>query len=264
MGNRPIVRDIVPGTRRERKVNWGDAQSVTSDQRAPLFSMQAEQGTSLVLTIEAVAFSIPEDALGTGDFRPYVHVAYGNGGIDVEAEYDVTHRCVIPIVAASATVSVFIKSLPLPQPNGEFLEAPVPAAATAQFRGFASQGTDGQSPFPTRWVPQMGLNQGQIAEGQARLTHLHAFGVPSGEATGLRYLQLFDAIGPLVNGDIPVHVFPLTVPAPSPADPISSGGAFFGQTRGFVEGLAWALSTTPFVLTLDLESTAFVAAELQQ
>jgi hypothetical protein len=263
MGRTRVV-DIVPGTRRQRKVNWGDAQTVQSGQPATLFMMNGEQGTSLVLTIECVTLSIPDDDIGTADFRPYALVSFGNGGSDVFAEYDVTHRVVIPIVAASATVQVVIRSLPLPLANGTFAEAPVPAAATASFRGFASQGTDGQSPYPTRWVPQMGANQGAITDTQARLTYLHAFAVPTGEATGLRYLQLFDtAITPLENGAIPVHVFPVNVPSPAPTDPIAVG-AQFGETRGFVNGLAWALSTTPYVLTLDAGSTAFVAAELQQ
>jgi hypothetical protein len=262
------VRPRLAGTRREHQVNYGNAAKVAGSARSSLFYMSQEQGSDLLLTIECVSISIPSAAIGTGDFRPYAHVAWGHGGTDVEADFEVTYRQRIPVAASTVKVDVFLKALPLAQSDGTELNAAVPSGATAAFRGFVSEGADAEPLYPTMWVTQMGAGAGNLVgpKGvgllvgqQARLATLRAFTTDSAGG-GARYLQLFDQAAAPANGAIPVDCFPLNAPpttAPAEVPPWA-----FGQTRAFVQGLAWAVSTTPFVLTLDPNAQAFVTAEL--
>ncbi len=260
------VRPRLAGTRREHQVNYGNSANVEGGRRAPLFTMSQEQGSDLLVTIECATLALPATAIGTGDFRPYAHLAWGHGGTDVEADFEVTYRQRIPICASGVNVEVFLKSLPLAQADGTQTIAPVPASARASFRGFVSEGTDAEPLFPTMWIAQMGLSAGNLVgpKGvgvlvgqQVRLASLRAFAVDA-TAAGPRYLQLFDRAAAPADGAVPVDVFPLPAGAAAEAVPPQ----VFGQTRAFVQGLAWAVSSTPFVLTLDASAEAFVAAEL--
>ena len=260
------VRPRLGGTRREHQVNYGNSANVEGGRRAPLFTMSQEQGSDLLVTIECASLSVPAAAIGTGDFRPYAHIAWGHGGTDVEADFEVTYRQRIPLCASGVNVEVFLKSLPLAQANGTQVTAPVPAAARASFRGFVSEGTDAEPLFPTMWIVQMGVSAGNLVgpkgrgvlvAQQARLASLRAFAIDTAGA-GPRYLQLFDGSAAPADGALPVDVFPLPADSAAAAVPPHA----FGQTRAFTQGLAWAVSSTPFVLTRDVSAQAFVAAEL--
>jgi hypothetical protein len=250
------VRPIIPTTRRERVANYGDAQRVTGPNLATLFHWSAEQSWQIVLYVQCEEFVIPAPAIGTADFRPFVRISWGHGASSNETDVEVTYRQRIPLVCSTLHVQCFIASLPLAQSNGTTVEAPVPVGAAARFRGFMGEGVDGVPLFPTQWVTQMGTGAGQIRAGQTRLSSFRAF-LPVATASP-RYLLLLDQNAPPANGQIPVDGFPLVVPPNQSSPP----GLPLGQTRGFVQGLAWAVSSTPFVVTLDPAAQAFVCAEL--
>lgn len=271
------LRDVderIPGTRRQRQVNFGNTQSVVGDQRQPLVDVSQEDSSDLLLTVKCEALSIPAASIGTGDWRPYVKVAWGHGGIDVEAEFEVTFRQRIPLSASKVDVSCFLKSVPLPQSDGTVLFIPVPPTATAAFRGFLSEGTDAEPYYPTRWAEQMDLNAGTLvgAPGiglytgsQARLVTFRGWALTEVQGqTGpfARYLHLFDQNTVPVSGDIPVDGWPIT--CPPTAEPSQVPPDAFKCTRSFTQGLSWAISTTPFVLSLDTHASAFIVAELMQ
>ncbi|SRR5258708_4384448 len=252
------VRPIIPTTRRQRVTNYGDAQRVTGSSLATLFHWSAEQSWQIVLYVQCEEIVIPAPAVGTADFRPFVRISWGHGASSNETDIDVTYRQRIPLVCSTLHVQCFIASLPLAQPSGTTVEAQVPAGASARFRSFMGEGIDGVPLFPTQWVTQMGTNAGQIRSGQTRLAAFRAF-LPAATASPRFLLLLDQALAP-ANGQIPVDGFPLVEPPNQSSPP----GLPLGQTRGFVQGLAWAVSSTPFVVTLDPVAEAFVCAELMQ
>ncbi len=262
------VRPRLATTRREHQVNYGNSAHVQGGGRASLFTMSQEQGSDLLVTIECGALVLPGAAIGTGDFRPYAHVAWGHGGTDVEADFEVTYRQRIPIAASTVKVDVFLKALPLAQSDGTTRLAPVPSEASADFRGFVSEGIDAEPLFPTMWLTQMGAAAGNlvgprgvglIVGQQGRLVNLRAFGELAA-AGASRFLLLFDQATSPTNGDVPVDG--------APFEPSVAGGAAraaalaLPQTRAFAQGLAWAVSTTPLVLTADPAAQVLVTVEL--
>ncbi len=265
------VRARLPTTRRQHAVNWGNSISVKDAQVSTLLYVSEEDGGERMLTIQCTALAIPPIAIGTGDFRPYAHIAWGHGGADVETDIEVTYRQRISIPASKVSAQVFIKSMPLAESDGTFLQPVVPAGSSASFRGFVSEGVDGNPLYPTLWLTQMGVNAGtlvgpkgvgMIVGQQARLVSFRGWAVESAGGGGLRFFHLFDQAKAPANGDIPVDGFPIAVPA-SNAGPGETPPLPFVFTRAFTHGLAWAVSSTPFVLTLDATAQAFVTAELQ-
>jgi hypothetical protein len=269
-GGRRDVDNVIPTIRKQRQVNFGNTVTLKSDGAESLLSMSQTDSSELLLVLEALSFFIPPAALGSGDWRPYARVEWGHGAIDVSAEFEITGlRQRIPLAGSAVSVKCFIKALPLAQSNGTVLFAQTPALATATIRGFVADGTDAEPLFPTQWLTQMGLSAGLLIgpQGvglrtgqQARLVNLRAFAFAGGGPT-LVFLQLFDQPTVPVNGNIPVDVFPLL--APPSADPSQVPPLAFGQSRPFAQGLGWALSSTPYVLTLSA-ATAFVSAEVIQ
>jgi hypothetical protein len=252
-------------SQRRREANWGDAQKVEQDGRGTLFTMHnpdSSDATPLLVTVECVEIFIPPAAVGTFDFRPMVHLSWGNGAGSVEGDFDCTARQRIPIVASSVDAIAFIGAFPLPGVPG----APaVPPGAFARFRAFVAEGTDGAPLFPTQWVTQFNAATGVLAQGQTRLASLRAF-AQDHAVTVVPYFLLFDKATAPVAGDKPVDGMPLTVAGPITAALGVSGPTPGilpqGQTRAYVNGIAWGISTSPFVFAADPDGlVAFVAAE---
>jgi hypothetical protein len=265
------VDEVIPTLRRQRQVNFGNAVTLNGDKAEPLLSVSQADSCELLLVVQALTFSVPSAALGTGDWRPYVRVAWGHGGTDITAEFEVTGlRQRIPLAGSKVDVAAFIKAIPLAQDDGTELLAPVPSGSSATIRGFLAEGTDAEPLYPTQWVTQMSKSAGLLVGPQAaspvvtgqqgRLANLRAWAFQGG-AAALVYFQLFDLPRVPVNGDVPIDAFPLT--APPSAEPTQVPAQAFGQSRPFVNGLAYALSSTPYVLTLSA-ATVFVSAEIEQ
>lgn len=268
LANQPAGRGTartVPGTRRERAVNLGSVQRC-ADGSVPqtLFDWQADDDDAEPMTLYVACdeFVIPGADIGTADFRPMVHVEWGNGGATNAADLEVTYRQRMPFTCSSLQVQAFIASLPLAQPDGTFLQAPVPVGARAKFSAFIASGSDALPLYATRWVTQLNLALGVLTIGQARLSTLRAFATSTGEGSAAGFFQLFDQGVAPVNGDVPIDVFPIQV-QPVAADQASGTLALpLGQTRAFVHGIAWGVSSTPYVFTA-LDDACFVTAELE-
>jgi hypothetical protein len=255
-------------SQRQRETNYGDAQRVDVDGVGTLFTMHnpdSSEATPLLVTVECVELFIPPAAVGTFDFRPFVRLSWGNGAGSVDGDFEATQRQRIPIVASSVDASCFIKALPLA--GGTGVGPPVvPVGAFARFRGFVAPGTDGAPLFPSQWVTQFNAATGVLAKGQSRLALLRAFAAAHA-VTVVPYFLLFDQATAPVPGDIPVDGMPLTVAGPVGAALGVSGplpGILpQGQTRAYTRGIAWGISSTPFVFTADPDGlVAFVAAEI--
>lgn len=265
------MRPMLPTGRRERPINYGNQAVVQGSARVALMNMQRDESTPLLLTIQTQTLEIPDEALGTGDFRPYAHVAWGHGGIDVEADFEITARTRIPLAGSTINVTVFVKSLPLATNDG-FVGAPVPPATLARFRGFVTNGTDAEPLYPTRWLTQMGVASGlfvgaasppaAIVGQQLRLSSFR--GHATGAAAGA-FLQIFDQSVAPIDGDIPVDeiAINLQTAAGVRADPTGDRGFSLGEQRALVQGLGWAISSTSGVLTIVGGASAFVTAEFQ-
>lgn len=252
-----MVRPVLPHTRRLRVANYGTTQNVVGSQVAPLFTWSAEQSDSVAVYVEVPDFVIPNAAIGTADFRPYVRVDWGHGGAFASTEFEVTKRQRIALVGSTVDIKAFIKALPLATADG-FVDAEIPVTARATFRAFMGEGLDGLALFPTQWITQFPGNAGLLVDAHARLSELRGFVTGGGDT--LVYLLLFDQDTIPTGGETPVDALPLIVP------PASSGmpALELGQTRAFVHGLAWAVSSTPFVNTLVTGANAFICAELEQ
>ena len=224
------MREIVPHTRRERVANYGDSVAVVGTGRSTLFDHTGETGSSILLTVECTKFFVPPGA-PVGDFRPYVHVEWGHGGSNAETNLDATYRQRFPVCASMFKVQAYIASLPLPAtPNTPGV--PVPSGTLAKFRAFVCEGTDALPLFATRWVSQLGLSSGLVTPKQARLARARVVAIPAAGS----YFQVFDLATTPPHGSVPVDVVAVDV----------AGNALLdvGQTRAFVRGLSWGMSST--------------------
>lgn len=247
-GDRGGVREIVPHTRRQRVMNYGDTLTLTGAGPASIFEHTQEEGDQLTLTVECLAVFIPAGS-AAGDYRPYVKVTWGHGGTGAETWIEVTRRQRFSFVGSTCGVEAMILSVPLPN-TPTAVPAPVPGGAIAKFRAFVCEGIDGVPLYPTRWLTQLGVNLGVFSPRSARVASARLVAGTPGE-----FFQLFDRKVAPVNGDVP---FDMCV-----VDATGAGSIELGQTRGFVEGLAWGMSSTPFVFTATGHNVA-AFAELQQ
>jgi hypothetical protein len=242
------MREIVPHTRRDRVANYGDTVTVHGAARIVIFDHTTEAGDQNLLTVECPEFFLPTGS-PAGDFRPYVSVSWGHGATSVETLLDVTYRQRFAFVGSTCKVTAFIATFPLP--STPTAKAPaVPQGAIAKFRGFVCEGIDGVPLFATRWITQLGVAAGVFATKSARVASARLVaGVPG------QFFQLFDRSTAPASGAIP---FDMCV-----VDATGAGAIALGQTRGFVEGVAWGMSSTPFVFT-PTASTVAAFAELEQ
>jgi hypothetical protein len=253
------MRALVPHTKRERVANYGDTVSVSGQDRATAFDLQKDQGSFLTVVAQVESFSVPQAALGTADFRPFLHVEWGHGATMVKGDFDITWRQRIPLVASTVQVQVFIAAFPFP---GQSNTPKVPSRAQLKARVFVSEGLDGTRLFPAQWQTQIGQASGILSASSARLSALRAFNpgtAPDGHATSL-FLLLFDKGTTPVAGDIPMDGMPMPFNTPE-----SRGLAQLplGQTRAFVNGISWGMSPTPFAFTPSA-TPIFLSYELEQ
>jgi hypothetical protein len=247
------MREIVTHGRRERPTNYGDALAVSGGTRATIFSRRVEQASWLLVTIECVSFSIPAGA-AVGDYRPMVHLKWGHGATDVETDIEVTYRQRFPVCASTLECEGFIQAFIFPGQAGP--PPNVPAGATARFRAFVAEGVDGLPLYASRWTTQLNVAAGVLATSQARLGSIKV--VNPAAAGGPDFFLLFDKATPPAGGDVPFDgaVLPLATAA---------GGQLVlpqGQTRAFVHGIAWGISSTLFTYTAAAVPV-LVAAELE-
>jgi hypothetical protein len=248
-------------TLRERVTNYGDAQTVTDEGQPTIFTFHGNDGEQRVLIVQCEEIFIPPAAVGLADFRPMVHVEWGHGASSVNGDFDCTFRQRIPVAGSTVEVSGFIGVFKLPAGAGPLT---VPTGARVKLRAFMSEGIDGLPLFATQWVTQFNSDRGVLAVGQARLASLRAFAADKATAK-VPYLLLFDKATAPVAGDVPIDAMRLPIGGPvGAATGVStpSGDLPMGQTAGYVHGVAWAISSTPYVQTDDTDAlTAFVRAE---
>lgn len=241
------MRAVVPQGRRERIANYGDTETVVGGNRKAIFSHRKEQGFQLLLTVQCTEFRLPPAAVGTGDFRPFVHVDWGHGASSASTDIDCTFRQRFPVAASEVEVQAFIASFPFP---GQPAAVAVPDQAVAKFRAFVSEGIDGIPLFDTRWLTQLNVSSGVFAKGQAQLASARVFNPTAG---AVQYFLLFDQPSAPIAGDVPFDGAPVT---PNVLTPIP-----LGQTRKWVRGVAWGMSSTPFVFA-PTGTAVFAVGEL--
>lgn len=262
------LREVIPRTRREKTINYGNPDR-TNDGRVVLVDVDVEQASPFLMTIECTDFQVGAPPAGVvGDWRPFCHVTWGHGGADNETDIDVTFRQRFAVVGSKVRVEGFIGSLPFPgqariappAPQGapKIGGPPVPGGSHANFRAFTGEGLDGDRKFPTLWQTQINQATGIIALGQSRLASLRAF-QPAAQGAVLVYLLVFDKAGVPVAGDIPMDGAPLPVSATAVPGLVPIP---MGETRGFVNGISWGVSSTPFSYTAAAVPI-FVASELE-
>jgi hypothetical protein len=253
------MRILVPHTKRERVANYGDTVVVTGQDKATAFDLQKDEASFLTVVAQVEAFSVPPSAIGSADFRPFLHIEWGHGGTMAKGDFDITWRQRIPLVASTVQVQVFIAAFPFP---GLGTVAKVPARAQLKARVFVSEGVDGTRLFPAQWQTQIDQASGVLSASAARLSSLRAFNpapAPGEQAQSL-FLLLFDQATAPAAADVPMDGMPLPFNTPE-----RRGLAHLplGETRAFVHGIAWGVSTTPFAFAASA-TPIFLAYELQQ
>jgi hypothetical protein len=93
---------------------------------------------------------------------------------------------------------------------------------------------------------------------------LRAFAADAATAK-VPYFLLFDQATAPAPGDIPVDGMRLPIGGPvGAATGVSAPSGLMpqGETAGYIHGIAWGISSTPYVFTADTDNlTAFVRAE---
>jgi hypothetical protein len=245
MSRRGTMREIIPHTRRQRVTNLGDGTIVTGPGLGTaIVDWHDEEDFPLVLTVRCTQFSIPADA-PVADYRPFALVKWGHGATSVATAIDCTRRQQMQLNASTVTVQPYIAVFAYP---GQSDVPALPSGAQATFRGFVARGQNADRRFPTYWVSQIGAS-GVFAVGPQKLASASVAN-PSG---GTLYFLLFDAAAVPGGGAVPIDAIP--VPATGFAE------IPMGSNRGFVNGVAWAMSST--LLTLTVSATDVLArAEL--
>jgi len=205
------------------------------------------QGDAGAIVAQCTEITIPEDLLGTADFRPMLTIDWGHGATTVSSDFDVTFRQRIPLLGATAQCFGWIAAFPaygsttvipapgnLGGPNGDLAAN---RNIEAHFRAFYSEGTDAVSLFPTLWRTQIGAAAAMI-QGMTRISRVRA-ALPAGSGAQL-FLSLFDSAAPPIAGLVPFESIPIPFAETTARTDIDLP---FGQTRALVNGFAWGLST---------------------
>ena len=272
------VRTQVPPTRRQKTTNFGDAVSLVGGQLLPVCSYSAEQSGPASIYVECTDLAVPPALLGTADFRLVVNCDWGAGNASTSSTFDCTYRQRIPVVAGSIELSVWIAAFPYwnsggRSPIGSFYAGllgaagtgplATPRTVTAKCRVFIAEGVDATKQLPTAWLTQQNLASGIYVVGQGRLASFKFWAAdPNGDAGRSNlYMQLFDLANVPAGGEVPFDSSPV-VTGVSPAE--QQKDLLQGQTRGFVQGFAWGLSTSPFVFAaVTGTQVAFTTAEFE-
>jgi hypothetical protein len=253
------MRALIPPTKRERVANYGDAVTVIGQDRAAAFDLQKDQGFFLTVVAQVESLSLPDAAIGTADFRPFVHIEWGHGATIAKGDFDITWRQRIPLVASTVQVQLYIAAFPFP---GKTSAPKVPREARLKARVFASEGIDGLRPFPALWQTQLGQSAGVLSASSARLSALRAFNpspAPAAAGSSL-FLHLFDSAAVPAAGAVPMDAAPLPYNSPERA---AGADVRLGETRGFVHGISWGVSSAPFAFAPS-DTPIFLAYELAQ
>jgi hypothetical protein len=270
------VRTEIPPTRKERVTNTGDAIQVVGGQRTAIVTYGGAASSALAIYVQCTELTVPPPLAGSADFRLMVSVDWGHGNASTLSDFDCTYRQRIPIVASSVEMFAWIAAFPAfsanpPRPIGSFYKGGLggpngplqaPAGVRAKARVFIAEGSDAQRKYPTFWMTQQGVTSGVYVVGQGRLAGLKCWAIGAPTPAAL-YMQLFDSPDLPAIGDVPFDSTPLDLGPAGDSGPRIAFGQ--GQTRGFVAGLAWGLSTEPFSFDdTFVRARAFTTAEFEE
>jgi hypothetical protein len=223
--------------KRERAVNFGDRARVVGGNRVPLGQIAREdvcEGHTIFAQAKLIALGpapIPFTVV------PRLAIEWGNGGSSVGGEeYDCIYRLRVPVVASTISITGFLIDTATGQP-------PASSSIAADFSGFIAPGIDTSRLFPSTWIGADKVAGALLAVGQQRLCSLRGFVVSAGAPPPApMFIQVADQGVPLAGPGSQVVDEAVT----------DASGAFafaLGETRGFMQGIAVAISSTPFVFT---------------
>jgi hypothetical protein len=260
------AREAIHTRRQTRPTNLGDRTDVTGGQGlVSILKAQMGADSEMASLCVSASLDVPEELLTTADYRPMVRVVWGNGGTTLQTDIDVTYRRSVPFATSILYAKAWICALPYPGANvpiGPRLVdgpstkpgQPPPGVTTdefnevtAEFSAFFATGQQ-LDDEPNLWLTQMDVPQGIFIVGSCRSLQSRAWATNLG-GEGPVYLLFFDSATAPVNGMIPFDGVPL--PVNTPVEPS------WGDSRGWEQGLAWGLSTTPYVYTEANGSAAF-------
>lgn len=274
-----MLRTQVPPTRRQKTTNFGDAVDLVGGQAKPICTYSAEQSGPASIYVECTELKVPPALLGTADFRLIVDCDWGAGNASTSSSFDCVYRQRIPVVAGSVELNVWIAAFPYfdasgRTPIGSFYAGllgaagtgplAAPRTVTAKCRAFIAEGVDATKQLPTAWLTQQNMASGIYVVGQGRLASFKFWATDVSERerpTSELYIQLFDKAALPAAGDVPFDSSPVqsgAFPEQKQKDLLQ------GQTRGFVQGFSWGLSTAPFLFAaVTGNQRAFTTAEFE-
>lgn len=261
------AREAIHTRRQTRPTNLGDRVQVKGGQGLTSI-LKAQMGAesemaSFCVTCEGIV--VPSGLIGTADYRPMVRVVWGNGGTTIQTDLDVTYRRSVPFATSVLYAKAWIAALPYPGANvpiGPGLVdgpntkpgQPPPGVTvdqfntvTARFSAFFATGQQ-LDDEPNLWLTQLDLSQGIFVVGSCRTIASRAWATNLG-GEGPVYLLFFDSATAPVNGMVPFDGVPLPLNTPV--------NVAWDDTRGWEQGCAWGLSTTPYAYTEANGSAAF-------
>lgn len=226
-------------TRRELAVNHGDKTLVTGNEQKTLVWISVEE--SRAWTVYATA-RVEGPAAFLARVQPIVTLEWGHGGASIAGDYPIEKRLRVPIAASMVKLSAKL----IDNTTGK---AP-PASVSSEITAFIAPGVDGETLRPSRWSAQTGAS-GQVAQGPQKLLSVEGYNAKSTK----RWVMVFDATALPPNGSFPLMA------APVPAYP-DTFVLRRSDTRGFLSGVFWAVSSSPLTLTFDAAASLRVDAEL--
>jgi hypothetical protein len=222
-------------TRRARDVNHGDRTRLRGAESKTLAWISVDD--SQALTVYASARVQP----ATANVVPMVSIEWGHGGASLFSEHAVVRELRVPLAASMVKLSGRLVDVATGKAPGN--------AVTAEFSATIAPGSDGQTLRNTRWVGQSGA-EGLVATGQQRV-----FTVEGYAASSLGWLMVFDDVKRPPNGTTPAMA------CPADTFPHTFRMRRF-DTRGFLRGVYWAVSSTPLLLTFNGAASYRVDTEL--
>ena len=235
--------------------SWGRTTvDIVEDAKEQLVGVQLPIMAYMVVVGRATQF---DNGTNPTQLYPFARVRYGNGNVLQENVIDLTGGWAMPIVADTCYMEVFLADAEGNAPERG-------SGASAQIQGWACVGTipfsqrNTQNVSSTVTAPtaliSSACDNGPI---QGRLARIFGFVDFTGSPPG--YLLVFDSN--LVPGSAGfgtpkiIDVFPLS------ATGITNFDRVYGNTVGFINGISYAVSSSPTAYVATTDSVLRITAE---
>ena len=235
------------------QTSWGRTQEISEDEKVQVVRVQLPIMAYVTLTARAIEF---DSGTNPTQLYPYIRIKYGHGSVLTEAVLDVTGGWAEAVVGSTFEMEIFLADEDMFPPEAG-------SGAYAKIQGW---GCVGITPYPQRNTEFTDSTEtGPTAliagcDGQAiqgRIVDMDGFVVGAGSTPA--YLIFWDSNVAPGSADFGtpaiLHVFPID------AEGLVMFGKYYANTKAFINGVAYGLSSSPTSYVPVTASTLMATVE---